>query len=51
MVTMDEDDCSVSKPIEHALSTPSIVSGSTNMGPLLMRDEKIDQKLGIISFN
>ena len=30
---MDEDDCSISKPIEHALSTPSIVSGSANMGP------------------
>ena len=27
-----EDDCLVSKHIEHALSTPSIASGSTNMG-------------------
>ncbi|XP_027932002.1 zinc finger BED domain-containing protein RICESLEEPER 2-like [Vigna unguiculata] len=33
MSLIHEDDCSVSKPIEHALSTPSIVSGSTNMGP------------------
>ena len=33
IANMDEDDCSVSKPIEHALSTPSIVSGSVNMGP------------------
>jgi len=33
IANMDEDDCFVSKPIEHALSTPSIVSGSANIGP------------------
>jgi len=30
---MHEDDCSNSKPIEHAFSTPSIVNSSTNMRP------------------
>jgi len=29
----EEDNCSVSKPIEHALSIPLVVSGSINVRP------------------
>jgi len=40
MSLIHEDDCFISKPIEHALTTPSIVSGSTNMGPLSHEGQK-----------
>ena len=36
----EEDNCSVSKPIEPALSTPPIVSGSTNVRPLSHDEQK-----------
>jgi len=47
----EEDNFSVSKAIENALSIPLVVSGSTNVRPTFMRNGKINQKLGIISFN